>query len=180
MRFVIGEAGDDYGRRLQNLVSFFTQARFTRGDLVLAVVEDGEMVAVANINLPRGEARAESGEEDPLEPYRRKVWGDLGAAARTRYEAYGRVADSAPFPEPRYHLGMIGVRRARAGAGHARRLLEHLHRQSSGNPVSRGVSLTTEDPRNVALYQHFGYRIVSHDRVGELKTWGFFRPDPAG
>ena len=73
---------------------------------------------------------------------------------------------------------MIGARRADAGKGHARRLLDHLHALSATHPDSRGVSLSTENPRNVSLYEHFGYRIVSHEQVGEtLETWGFFRED---
>jgi hypothetical protein len=35
MRYVIGDVGEDYSRRLRHLVSFFTEARFTRKDLVL-------------------------------------------------------------------------------------------------------------------------------------------------
>jgi hypothetical protein len=47
---------------------------------------------------------------------------------------------------------------------------------SERDAVSAGVSLTTEDPKNVALYQHFGYEVVAHDLVaGKLETWLFFR-----
>ena len=48
---------------------------------------------------------------------------------------------------------------------------------SESDPISRGVSLSTENPKNVSLYEHFGYRIVSHETVGEIETWGFFRED---
>jgi hypothetical protein len=41
---------------------------------------------------------------------------------------------------------------------------------------AQGVSLTTENPDNVPLYQHFGYRIVGTSNVGPgLTTWGFYR-----
>jgi hypothetical protein len=37
------------------------------------------------------------------------------------------------------------------------------------------VSLTTEVPQNVRLYEHFGYEVVGHARVSpELETWGLF------
>jgi ribosomal protein S18 acetylase RimI-like enzyme len=179
MRYVIGDVGEDYSRRLRHLVSFFTEARFTRKDLVLAVIEAGKMVAVASINLPREGPLEFSGGIDPLEPHRQKVWTDLGPEARVRYEEYGAAAASAPFPDPHYHLGMIGVRRDAAGKGHARRLLDYLHRLSADHPSSLGVSLATENPRNVSLYEHFGYSIVSHEKVGDMETWGFFRPDPS-
>jgi GNAT superfamily N-acetyltransferase len=178
MRYVVGEAGNDYPRRLRRLVSFFTQARFSRDDLVLAVRKGGRMVAVANINLPRESPIEFANGVDPLAPYRQQVWDDLGPEARERYEAYGRAADGAPFPEPHYHLGMIGARQGSVGKGHARLLLDHLHELSSSHPASLGVSLATEVRRNITLYEHFGYRIVSHERVGEgLETWGFFRSD---
>ena len=181
MRFVIGEAGDDYPRRLRHLVSFFTQARFTRGDLVLAVVENGEMQAAANVNLPRDSPIEFPEGVDPLEPYRQRVWDDLGLESRERYEAYGRAADSAPFPEPHFHLGMIGARRRATGRGHARLILDHLHALSADHPESLGVSLATELPRNLSLYEHFGYQIVSHERVSpDLETWGLFRHDDSG
>ena len=176
MRFVIGRTGGDYARRLRRLVAFFTEARFARQELVLAVVDRGQIAAVANINLPRREPLEFAPGKDPLEPHRRSLWADLGVEARGRYQAYGAAADRNSFPAPRYHLGMIGARRDAAGQGHARRLLEHLHALSESHPESRGVSLSTENPRNVSLYQHFGYRVVSHDEVGVgLETWGFFR-----
>jgi GNAT superfamily N-acetyltransferase len=178
MRFVIGEAGDDYARRLRHLVSFFTEARFARQDLVLAVVENSRMAAVASINLPRETPVELPGGVDPLEPYRQAVWDDLGSEARARYEAYGAAAEKSPFPEPHYHLGMIGAARAAAGKGYARLLLDHLHDLSADHPSSLGVSLATEKRRNITLYKHFGYKIVAHEEVGGgLETWGFFRSD---
>jgi hypothetical protein len=37
------------------------------------------------------------------------------------------------------------------------------------------VSLTTENPRNVELYRHFGYEVVGQGPVGPgLQTWGMF------
>jgi GNAT superfamily N-acetyltransferase len=178
MRFVIGEAGDDYARRLRHLVSFFTKVRFSHQDLVLAVVENGNMVAVANINRPRESPLEFAEGVDPLEQYRRAVWDDLGPEARSRYEAYGAAADKSPFPEPHYHLGMIGAARAATGKGYARLLLDHLHDLSANHSSSRGVSLATEKRLNITLYEHFGYKIVAHEEVGEgLETWGFFRSD---
>ena len=181
MRFVIGEAGDDYARRLRRLVAFFTEARFLRDDLVLAVVVAGEMAAVANINRPRSESSGLAPGEDPLEPHRQDLWNDLGREARARYEAYGAAAGLSSFPEPHYHLGMIGARRRCAGQGHAGRLLNHLHDLSESHASSLGVSLATENPRNITLYEHFGYRIVSREVVGDgLETWGFFRENQSG
>lgn len=71
---------------------------------------------------------------------------------------------------------MIGVRRSHLGQGLARQLLEAVHTMSQNDPISRGVTLTTEDFRNVSLYEHFGYESVGHVRIdAQLETWGFFR-----
>jgi GNAT superfamily N-acetyltransferase len=175
MRYVIGDVGDDYPGKLRRLVEFFTTARFVRGDLVLAVRAKERIVAVANINLPRSGMVEPAISEDPLEAHRVKVWDELGAGSRSRYERYGDVAARSPFPKPSFHLGMIGVRRAAVGHGHAGRLLERLHRLSADHPESRGVSLATEIRRNVALYEHFGYRVVSRSPVEGFETWGLFR-----
>jgi hypothetical protein len=51
---------------------------------------------------------------------------------------------------------------------------------------SAGVSLTTENPRNVELYRHVGCEVIGHRVVGEyqrdgkattLETWGMFAPN---
>jgi hypothetical protein len=56
--------------------------------------------------------------------------------------------------------------------------MEEVHLMSRRRSKSRGVTLTTEDPANVALYEHLGYEVVGHARISpELETWGLFRPD---
>jgi GNAT superfamily N-acetyltransferase len=74
---------------------------------------------------------------------------------------------------------MIGVRAGFKGSGLGRRLLERVHHHSPEVAGSEGVSLHTEDPGNVPLYEHFGYEVTGRGRVApELETWTLFRPDP--
>ena len=61
---------------------------------------------------------------------------------------------------------MLGVRRKDEGHGHARRLLDAPHEMSRRDPTSSGVTLNTEAPHNVPIYQHFGYDVISHVRLG--------------
>ena len=73
---------------------------------------------------------------------------------------------------------MLGVRPEFSGRGLARALLEEVQAVSRADPRSTGVFLETEDPRNVSFYEHCGYRLTGHARIGrELESWGFFRPD---
>ena len=176
MRFVIGQVDDSYAVRLRSLVAFFTAARFLNGDLVWGVRDkSGELAAVANITPP-GE-RPRSAE---LDVRREALWRELGEPARERYESVGRIWQRFVLERPHYHLNMIGVRRSFQGHGAARLLLDALHERSANAADSCGVSLSTEVPVNVRLYEHFGYQVTGYARVSsDLETWGFFRPNPA-
>lgn len=171
MRYVIGPVGGDYDRRLRTLVNFFVMARVWRDDPILGVSNGSELIAVATLTLP--------GKRQPpaaLAQLREAVWRELGDAARLRYEAFGQATQKFDMNQPYYHLNMIGVRRSHAGRGLARLLLDAVHAMSSRDPVSLGVTLTTEDFRNVSLYRHFGYQVVGHGRVdAQLETWSLFR-----
>ena len=172
MRYVLGTA-PAYDERLATLIGFFVTARVLRNDLVLGTFAGPVLGGVALVTLP-------DTSEPPgaLEAARAETWRRLGSDARARYEACGRAWQTVGVEEPNLHLNMLGVRRGLQGRGTSRLLLEAVHEASRGRAGSQGVSLTTEDPGNVPLYRHFGYRIVGRARIApELETWGFFRAD---
>ena len=175
MRYVIGAAGDHYDEHLRLLVGYFTAARFLRGYPVLGIeADDGRILAAANINPPHSV---------PAPPELTKKYealcAALGEAAIARYQAFAAACDPFEPAEPHYHLGMIGVIRAAQGQGHARQLLEAVHALSRDEPASSGVSLTTETPRNLPFYEHFGYRVLGRGETpdGGLVTWTLYRAD---
>jgi GNAT superfamily N-acetyltransferase len=172
MRYVLGPDMADYGKGLARMIHFFVMARLLRGEPVIGVGPEGRLEGVALVSFT-------SGSESPatLLELREEVWNELGADVRARYEGFGE-ASAFQIDEPHIHLNMIGVRREVAGSGLGRRLLQHVHEMSAQDPGSRGVSLTTEKPENIRLYEHFGYHMIGRRRVsGSLETWGFFRPD---
>ncbi len=173
MRYVIGKVGDDYDRRLHTLIDFFVMARVWRGEPILGVANGSALVATAILTPP--------GKRQPpaeFTQHREAVWRELGQAARMRYEAFGEATQKFDIRHPHYHLNMIGVRRSHHGKGLSRQLLDAVLAMSRSDPVSHGVTLTTEDFRNVSFYEHFGYEIVGHARIdAKLETWGFFRPN---
>jgi GNAT superfamily N-acetyltransferase len=173
MRYVIGPAGDDYDRRLHTLIIFFVMARVWRDEPILGISNGSALVATAILTRP--------GKQQPpaeLAQLRETVWRELGDAARSRYEAFGEATRKFDISQPHYHLNMIGVRRTHHGKGLSRQLLDAVHAMSRNDPVSHGVTLTTEDFRNVSIYEHFGYEGVGHVRIdAKLETWGFFRPN---
>jgi ribosomal protein S18 acetylase RimI-like enzyme len=191
MRFVLGGApamaapvpepaghqGGRYDEELRLLITFFVMARVLRREPVLAVeLETGDgparLAGVATLTLPGSGAAPPS-----LDPYRERTWSVLGEAARARYEQLGLMWSEFHTDEPHCHLNMIGVRRAHAGQGIGRILLDEVHRISREDPESLGVTLTTEAEENVILYRHLGYRVTAEGQVpGVIRTWGMFRP----
>ena len=174
MRFILGPTDPDFHRRLPAVVGLFVRARVLRGDPILGVRDDADrLVGVATLTAP-GEREAPRA----FTEHRERVWATLGAAERGRYEAFAAASDLHRAAEPHYYLNMLGVRQALAGRGIGRQLLDAVHALSAADPASAGVALSTEDPANVPLYEHAGYRILGHERVApELETWSFWRPD---
>jgi GNAT superfamily N-acetyltransferase len=170
MQFVIGPGQDDYDDRLRRLVGFFVRRRLGGGAPLLGVSRDGGLVAAAALTVP-----AESPPSADLVEMRVALWRALGDDARERYDRYGRAAGQFESDAPHHHLNMIGVRRAHAGRGCARTLLDAVAQLVREDPASTGVSLTTEVAGNVAFYEHFGFRQVGHVRIApDLESWGLF------
>lgn len=173
MRFVLGPDDPAFATRLPTLVGLFVRARLLRADPILGVRDAGRLVGVATVTAPGGRAPAPE-----FAAIKEETWRVLGAAERARYEAFARASDRHPPPGPHFYLNMLGVRRDRAGRGIGRRLLDAVHAMSRAEAASSGVALSTEDPANLALYEHVGYRRLGHTRVAPgLETWTLWRPD---
>lgn len=169
-RYVLAADGD-YDERLAKMIGLFVTARVLRNEPMFGVRHDGVLVAAMTTSVP-----------DDAEPaaefvaLRDAVWTELGAAAKARYDQCTAAWQPFTLPVPQHHVNMIGVCHAHQGRGHARLLLHEVHELARKSDVSQGVSLTTEDPRNVTLYQHHGYEVVGQGTInGEIPTWGFFR-----
>lgn len=175
MRYVIGVDGEDYDRRLRLLIGVFVGRRVAHGHPIVAVEQDGAALGVATLTPP-GEHGTPASPE--FEARRDVLWRELGEAAKARMDALVAIWERLAIPGPQWHLNMLGVRGSHAGRGLGRRLLDEVHRISRDDPGSAGVSLSTELPSNVLLYEHCGYQVRHHERVTEdLETWILFRPD---
>jgi GNAT superfamily N-acetyltransferase len=170
MRYVVGPGHADYDARLRRLIEFFAYRRGRMGAPYLGVFDGDALAAVAAFTLP-----VEPEIPEDLVARRDVLWRDLGDDVRVRYDTYVNTTKPFAIPAPHHHLNMIAVRHSHQGRGLARPLLDEMARLSREDPDSGGVSLTTELPRNLTLYEHFGYRIVGHARVSpELETWGLY------
>lgn len=176
MRYVVGSDGDDYEDKLRSLVDYFVRSRFLDGSPVLAVETSGALTAATTLTAPgQREAPAE------LARISEALWAKLGEPARARYAGLCDIWGRFWLKEPHYHVNMIGVLPAHQGRGLSRILLDQVHEISREDPVSRGVSLTTEVPSNVRLYEHFGYRVMDQERVNlDFDTWGLLRAEQHG
>ena len=67
------------------------------------------------------------------------------------------------------------MRPSHHGRGHARPLLEAVLALARQQPGSTGIALNTEDPRNIPLYERFGFRVHFERHAGGVRTWGMFR-----
>lgn len=172
MRFVLRDAAEAYADQLETLIGFFVMARVLRGETLLGIGPEQDPDGVALVSRPEVKSPPELG------ALREAVWAELGHASRERYEAFGAACAPFHMDLPQIHLNMVGVRRRARGSGLGRRLIEHVHEMSMHDAGSVGVSLTTEDPGNIPLYERFGYEVVGEGEVSpELTTWGFFRLD---
>jgi ribosomal protein S18 acetylase RimI-like enzyme len=171
MRYTLGAQHAEPGR-LALLIGLFVVRRFLRGDPVLGLSDaNARLIGVATLTRPGDHSTASE-----IEQHRTRVWGELGDAARARYEAYVAAANRHSPPAQDYHLNMIGVKALVQGRGHARTLLDAVHALVDADPQASGVSLNTERASNLRFYERFDYRVLGHTPVGEgLETWPLFR-----
>jgi len=172
MRFVLGPK-PDYRKRLTTLIGLFVAARILRQEPLLGVRDEaGALAGVAVVTLPGDRPSPEA-----LGVHREAVWRELGAEERLRYDRFSRSGSEFTIEAPHHHLNMIGVRYSHAGRGAGRALLEAVHRLAEQDSNSGGVTLTTEDARNLSLYQKFGYQLLGRSAVDQgLESWSFYRP----
>ncbi len=175
MRFVVGPEPQGADERLRQLIAYFVSRRVAHGAPMFGMFVEGSLVAAATTTPP-----AEGDMPPAVVERAAALWRALGDDARRRYEAYARAAKPLTTDRRHHHLNMIGVRRALMGRGLARPLLAAVHQLAESDPDSAGVTLTTEHPPNLRLYEHFGYRILGHARGAPgLETWGLFREKSA-
>lgn len=184
MRYVVGPETRDFDGRLRKAVSFFVAVRVLRSEPLFGIEAHGPPsvgAPGAALPAPLGAAAIVSFPDGPESPsgvarHREALWADLGADARARYERCGEVWSAFRVEPPHVHLNMIGVRATMQGKGLGRILLEHVQDFSRYRPGSEGVTLTTEDPVNVRLYERVGYEVIGHAKIApDLETWGMFR-----
>ena len=167
MRFVAGPQ-PPYPQRLAQLIGLFVAGRSLRGHPMLGLRgADGRLAAAITLT-PRGDHPP----PQALLTLGGSVWTRLGAAARHRYEAMIRAWSWMPQPESYWHINMLGVHPAERGQGYARALLQAACERALGDPLCRGVDLTTEDAGNLPFYRANGFDVLGQSVAeGGPVTW---------
>ena len=75
---------------------------------------------------------------------------------------------------PHYYLEYLGVEPALQGQGLGSHLLAELTRRADTAGV--GCYLETATPRNVTLYQRFGFEVTTQKEIIGLPVWFMWRP----
>ena len=175
MRYVLGPHGD-YDARLRHLLHLFVMGRVHRSEPWFGIFSGSGLIAAATVSYPDAGPSPEA-----FRALQEQTWGELGPEALARYDEYASVWNGFLPEVPHAHLNMIGTLDSARGQGLGRLLMNRVHQLSLDTPGSEGVSLTTEDPRNVPMYEHVGYEVIAHQRIApELETWGMYREDGDG
>lgn len=173
MRYVLAGSADRYDAHLARLIGYYVDSRLLRDWPVIGIRVQGEIVAVAMGNEPVAKPAP-----DELKRAYARLREVLGEDAFERLDAFEKVSDRNEPKYPHYFLGMIGVKPACQGKGHAAALIEEFCSLSAADRHSQAVVLSTEDPNNLPFYEKMGFRIVADAEVGELHTWCLAMPTP--
>ena len=89
---------------------------------------------------------------------------------------YMRLTTRHRPKEKHYYLTCLGVAPEFMGNMIGKKMLDTIHNIVDEDTTSIGIGLDTENPDNIALYQHFGYRLVATEKLGDMMIYIMFRP----
>ncbi len=164
--------GQELRRRLRFLFHTLLTMPGDGNQQVLSVTKDSQLIGVGVIQEPDSEF--------PLwAQIRGLLQVSLNVSPRVAWQLWQNVNILEQYhpPEPHYYLLFLGVHPNFQKQGYARILLDALHALSEAHPRSTGVYLETVNPRNVSLYQHFGYQLIAEVNIKRMKTFSLFRLD---
>jgi len=175
IRYICDAGSDAFERRLHALYASLVRLQLESGEPRLGVVHGGRLVAVCHLLRPAARMPLRAEAMHAL----RLAWR-LGPSALARGARFARAAARCHPATPHYYVVSIGVDPASQGRGHGGVLLRAIHERSEADPRSAGVALDTQNPRNVTLYERFGYRVTREEDVGKLHSWCMFRSNARG
>lgn len=157
---------------LRVLMHFACERRVAWDWPVKAKEIDGRIVGVACLTPPNDEPWPDTYRED-----HNVFMEQIGPRPSAFLDSYARaVSKHRPF-RPHYYVGALGVHPKHQGEGHARALLETIVHMSDAHAESESVALDTENPKNVYLYEHFGFEVTGVEYLGDVRVYCMNRPN---
>lgn len=164
--------GEELRRRLYLVFQMAIAMQAAAKQPILTVMKDAQIVGVAIFAEP-----------ESIFPLSLKVYSfiqiSFGASPAVAWRIWKNniILKKYHPPEPHYYLTLLGVHPNFQKRGIARALLDELHSRSDAHPLSTGIYLETANSRNVSLYQHFGYHLMTQLDINGLETFLMFRPN---
>lgn len=152
--------------------------------------------AMVRYGIRHGEAYATSPEMEgaimwlPSEKARMTFWRNLQSGQlnwpwkrknplRVVYTAFINEVRERCVPGPHLHFRIVGVQPEYRGKGYSSALIRLM--LDKADAAQRPVYLETQSEKNVAIYEHLGFRIVDEDKVPGvgMPSWGMLREPEA-
>ena len=89
---------------------------------------------------------------------------------------YMRLTSRHRPKEKHYYLTCLGVSPEFMCKKIGKKMLDTIHEIVDQDTTSVGIGLDTEYPDNIALYEHFGYRLVATENLDGMNIYIMFRP----
>jgi ribosomal protein S18 acetylase RimI-like enzyme len=89
---------------------------------------------------------------------------------------YMRLTTRHRPKEKHYYLTCLGVVQEFKGLKIGRKMLDTIHNIVDEDTTSFGIGLDTENPDNIPLYEHFGYKHIATEVLDGMMIYIMFRP----
>lgn len=88
---------------------------------------------------------------------------------------YMRFTISSRPKDYHYYLVCIGIDPQKQGKGVGKELINYIHKMIDADSITTGIGLDTENPVNVDIYKHFGYKLVGFKEIDKMRIYSMFR-----
>ncbi|MCQ6560546.1 GNAT family N-acetyltransferase [Paenibacillus mendelii] len=157
--------------RVKTFASFMFDKSFLLEEEIRGVFENDRLLGAYIVEKPRTPSLRLRVRECSLVRLLIRLWRQTSGRTVIRLNGYMKATRDAAPPWPHHYLIMIGVDPETQGRGIGRLLLDHLLKSTHEDRRSRGVALDTENVRNVAFYQKFGFVLGSETKSGDLRVF---------
>ncbi|MFA5404945.1 MAG: GNAT family N-acetyltransferase [Ignavibacteria bacterium] len=77
--------------------------------------------------------------------------------------------------KPHFYFNELAVSPAEQGKGYGKKMFEYIEAQCLKHPTAQGIYLDTPNPKNVKIYKHLGYKVVSKFKFYELTGYIMYK-----